>query len=240
MGLCPVAAIISPPMHQGQQHAHRQGEEVSQAAFATCSWSFLLPCLRRSCSSSISRLVNVPRLELAGDPAPHTWSAIRSRAGGAPRPGPRSPAGWRSPRSRFCMICWWMKSMRADVHAAGRLGNHAAPACRRSNSRATTTFCMLPPEREPAVVSTPRAPDVEALDRSPGRRRVWPCASCGCVSRRSEGPFALPSNQVIGDRPRGQHTAAWPAGPPGYTNSGLSAQWRAISPGVFVPQWTWP
>ena len=56
---------------------------------------------------------------------------------------------------------------RADVEAARRLGGDQHRGL-RSISRASTTFCWLPPERPPAGVCGAAAADVELLDQ-PGR-----------------------------------------------------------------------
>jgi hypothetical protein len=57
------------------------------------------------------------------------------------------------PSSRLTTICLWMYSI--DPTSTPRVGWEAtSTSIGRSNSRATTTFCWLPPDREPAGVVT--------------------------------------------------------------------------------------
>lgn len=58
------------------------------------------------------------------------------------------------PALRFFMISWWKKSVAPMSTPRVGWAITIAPES-NENSRATTTFCMLPPEREPTSVPTP-------------------------------------------------------------------------------------
>ena len=85
----------------------------------------------------------------------------------------------------------------ADVHAPGGLAHHAARAMPKENSRASTTFCMLPPLRDPAGSSTPEVRISKV--RVSSCAYFFTCPRLRWIPRRlNAGVRCLAHNQIFG------------------------------------------